>query len=881
MHQLGGAAIYLFTRDSQLGRGEPVEDAAQVISRMCDVIMVRTFEQDIIERFAANSRVPVINGLTNEYHPCQILADVYTFIEHRGPIKGKTVAWIGDSNNVCNTWLQAAEIFDFKLNVSTPPGYEIEAERTIEALRIVRRPDGRRAKGAHLVTTDVWTSMGFESENEERKRDFQDWHGRRRDDEGGEEGRALHALPARAPRRGSRRRGDRRHAERGLGRSREPAAHTEGVARISLAREGRSETNDKIKKVVLAYSGGLDTLGHPQVAAGRRTAARWSPSPPTSARARSSSPRGARREAAGVKQNIFIEDLREEFVRDFVLPDVPRQRRLRGRIPARHLDRAAADRQAPGRDRAQDRRRRDLARRHRQGQRPGALRARRLRARCRTSGSSRRGASGTCCRARSCSRTREQHGIPVDFKKKKGGAPYSMDANLLHISYEGGILEDPAYEPEESMWRITVSPEKAPDRPEYVELGYRQRRHRCGQRQEADAGKGADAKLNRAGRPARHRPPRHGREPLRRHEDRAAATRRPAARSCCKAHRAIESITLDREVLALKDDLDAALRAHDLQRLLVQPGAPAAAGADRRVAGDRSTARCASSSTRARCWSVGRASKTDSLFDPSIATFEDDKGAYNQADAAGFIRLNALRMRIAAREGANKAACVCIALPCFASPAWAAPFALQVGDLRLGLDAAGRLRRLPLLTGSPRLIELAESLTAASNRILVFALTDADMRRFNGGDAPELRQRLLVVTPRALEHQRTSGRRVRRQRARDAALARQTSRPKATSPEVPRDAPARQRRRASASCAGSRRSWLSCAAFACRPSRRPVQLLQAVAVRRSRAPPCSCCAANRCSSPSSPATRAKADLEWIRATTLRWIDELRRLNASR
>ena len=117
MQQLGGSAIYLNTRDTQLGRGEPVEDAAQVISRMSDIVMIRTFEQDIIERFAANSRVPVINGLTNEYHPCQILADIYTYIEHRGSIQGKTVAWIGDSNNVCNTWLQAAEIFDFNVHV--------------------------------------------------------------------------------------------------------------------------------------------------------------------------------------------------------------------------------------------------------------------------------------------------------------------------------------------------------------------------------------------------------------------------------------------------------------------------------------------------------------------------------------------------------------------------------------------------------------------------------------------------------------------------------------------------------------------------------------------------------------------------------------------
>ena len=174
MHQLGGAAIYLYTRDSQLGRGEPVEDAAQVISRMCDVIMVRTFEQEIIERFAGSSRVPVINGLTNEYHPCQILADVFTYVDHRGPVRGKTVAWIGDSNNVCNTWLQAAEIFGFKLNVSTPPGYEIEAERKTKTCETFTDPMAA-VKGADLVTTDVWTSMGFESENEARRRDFHDW----------------------------------------------------------------------------------------------------------------------------------------------------------------------------------------------------------------------------------------------------------------------------------------------------------------------------------------------------------------------------------------------------------------------------------------------------------------------------------------------------------------------------------------------------------------------------------------------------------------------------------------------------------------------------------------------------------------------------------
>jgi len=178
MQQLGGFAIYFNTRDSQLGRGEPVEDAAQVISRMCDVVMIRTFEQDIIERFARHSRVPVINGLTNEYHPCQILADIYTYIEQRGSIRGKTVAWIGDSNNVCNTWLQAAEIFDFTVHVSTPPKYEVAPDRAglYGTDHYEQFPDPMdAARGADLVTTDVWTSMGFEAENDARRRAFQDW----------------------------------------------------------------------------------------------------------------------------------------------------------------------------------------------------------------------------------------------------------------------------------------------------------------------------------------------------------------------------------------------------------------------------------------------------------------------------------------------------------------------------------------------------------------------------------------------------------------------------------------------------------------------------------------------------------------------------------
>jgi ornithine carbamoyltransferase len=176
--QLGGSAIYLNTRDSQLGRGETVEDAAEVISRMCDMVMIRTFAQSIVERFAKHSRVPVINGLTNEYHPCQILADIFTFIEHRGSIQGKTVAWIGDANNMSYTWLQAAKSLDFQLNVSTPPGYRLDEKLIDPASRshLKTFADPHEAtRGSHLVTTDVWTSMGFEEENEARKKAFQDW----------------------------------------------------------------------------------------------------------------------------------------------------------------------------------------------------------------------------------------------------------------------------------------------------------------------------------------------------------------------------------------------------------------------------------------------------------------------------------------------------------------------------------------------------------------------------------------------------------------------------------------------------------------------------------------------------------------------------------
>jgi ornithine carbamoyltransferase len=178
MYQMGGVVVNLTTGDSQLGRSEPIEDTARVISRMVDIVMIRTFEQAKIERFASHSRVPVINGLTNEYHPCQILADIFTFIEQRGSIAGKTVAWVGDGNNMANTWLQAAEVLGFTVHVSTPSGYEVDAKvagiKNKDCYRVFNHPL-QACAGADLVTTDVWTSMGYEAENEARRKAFIHW----------------------------------------------------------------------------------------------------------------------------------------------------------------------------------------------------------------------------------------------------------------------------------------------------------------------------------------------------------------------------------------------------------------------------------------------------------------------------------------------------------------------------------------------------------------------------------------------------------------------------------------------------------------------------------------------------------------------------------
>lgn len=175
MIQLGGQAIFLSPRDTQLGRGEPIADAARVMSRMVDAVMIRTFAHNNLIEFAANSRVPVINGLSDDLHPCQLLADMQTFHEHRGSIAGKTVAWIGDGNNMCNSYIEAAIRFDFQLRVACPEGYEPNAALLALAgdrVTVVRDPR-EAVVGAHLVSTDVWASMGQEDEAAARLRLFQ------------------------------------------------------------------------------------------------------------------------------------------------------------------------------------------------------------------------------------------------------------------------------------------------------------------------------------------------------------------------------------------------------------------------------------------------------------------------------------------------------------------------------------------------------------------------------------------------------------------------------------------------------------------------------------------------------------------------------------
>ena len=399
-----------------------------------------------------------------------------------------------------------------------------------------------------------------------------------------------------------------------------------------------------IRKVVLAYSGGLDTsviLKWLQDRYGCEVITF------TADIGQGGELEPARRKAKkmGVKR-IFVEDLREEFVRDFVFPMFRANAVYEGEyllgtsiarpLIAKHLVRVARLTGADAISHGATGKGNDQVR--------FELGAYALMPEVKIIAPWREW--DLLSRDRLL-RYAEQHHIPVDFKQKKGGAPYSMDANLLHISYEGGVLEDPGYEPEESMWRITVSPQKAPQRPEYVELEYRK-----GDIVAVNGKKLSPAKvlaeLNRLGG-------RHGVGRLDLVENRYVGMKSrgcyetPGGTIMLKAHRAMESITLDREVLALKDDLMPRYARMIYNGYWFSP--------ERRLLQQLIDASQQPVNGRVRVKLYkgtvlvsGRSSR-DSLFDASIATFDDDQGAYNQADAAGFIRLNALRMRIAARRG--------------------------------------------------------------------------------------------------------------------------------------------------------------------------------------------------------------------------------------
>ncbi len=404
-----------------------------------------------------------------------------------------------------------------------------------------------------------------------------------------------------------------------------------------------------IRKVVLAYSGGLDTsviLKWLQDTYGCEVVTF------TADIGQGEELEPARRKARkfGVKQ-IYIEDLREEFVRDFVFPMFRANAVYEGEyllgtsiarpLIAKHLVEIARKTGADAISHGATGKGNDQVR--------FELGAYALMPDVKVIAPWREWALHSRDKLLAYA---DQHGIPVDFKRRKGGgAPYSMDANLLHISYEGGILEDPDFEPEESMWRVTVSPEKAPNRPEYVELKYR--------RGDIVAVNGRTmtpaqvlAKLNQLGG-------KHGIGRLDIVENRYVGMKSrgcyetPGGTIMLRAHRAIESITLDREVLALKDDLMPRYARmiyngywFSPERVLLQS-----------LIDD--SQQTVNGTVRLKLYKgtvliVGRASKADSLFDSRIATFDDDKGAYNQADAAGFIRLNALRLRIGARRRNRK-----------------------------------------------------------------------------------------------------------------------------------------------------------------------------------------------------------------------------------
>ena len=199
MSQLGGHAIFLSPRDTQLGRGEPIEDSARVMSSMVDIIMLRTFGHDIIERFSRYSSVPVINALTDAYHPCQLLADMQTFTEHRGSIQGKIVSWIGDGNNMCQSYINAARQLDFELRIACPEGFEPDADLLAanqDRVSIVRNPK-EAARDAHLLVTDVWASMGQEQEQQLRIKQFEGYQlNQQLLDQAASDALYMHCLPA-------------------------------------------------------------------------------------------------------------------------------------------------------------------------------------------------------------------------------------------------------------------------------------------------------------------------------------------------------------------------------------------------------------------------------------------------------------------------------------------------------------------------------------------------------------------------------------------------------------------------------------------------------------------------------------------------------------
>jgi argininosuccinate synthase len=437
------------------------------------------------------------------------------------------------------------------------------------------------------------------------------------------------------------------------------AATATAAAPVAATKASAADKAQKIKKVVLAYSGGLDTS----------IILKWLQDEYNCevvtftadiGQGEEIEPARAKAIKMGIKpENIFIEDLREEFVRDFVFPMFRANALYEGEyllgtsiarplIAKRLIDIArktkgdAISHGATGK--GNDQVRFELGA---YALMPGVKVIAPWR-------------EWDLLSREKLLAYADKHGIPVDFKKRKGGAPYSMDANLLHISYEGGVLEDPNFEPEANMWRLTVSPEKAPNKPEIIELTYAK-----GDVVAINGVKMSPAtvltKLNEIGG-------KHGIGRLDKVENRYVGMKSrgcyetPGGTILLTGHRAIESITLDREVLALKDDLMPRYARMVYNGYWFSPERELLQGLiDASQATVNGTVKLKLYKGTIMC--VGRASPTDSLFDPTIATFDDDGGAYNQADAAGFIKLNALRLRIGANVKAKRAGAARAAKP--------------------------------------------------------------------------------------------------------------------------------------------------------------------------------------------------------------------------